>query len=214
MSVQLRTILATLPTTIHALLTIAVHVGQACRQAGSWRSKQVADPPHLLPPDDILARRHLTQTLASYAHFRLFWMSPAVLAQNGLLSALLFSVVGVLLGWALWRVAQRGSTAALVGAWLAAAVLTSALMTMQIRRTQNALGFTEAQQALFPVFWWFLPMWVAGLGAVALVVRRRVRKGEGQFSAGAAAGSLGAFWLGVLAYLLLFAVLDITSIIR
>jgi hypothetical protein len=120
----------------------------------------------------------------------------------------------VLFGWVLWRVAQRTMGAPLIGVWLGAAVIVTALMTLQIRRTQTALGLSPAQQAWFPVFWWFLPMWVAAFGAIVLTVRRRVRAGSGRFSAGVAARSLGAFWLGIVAYFIVFAALDIAAIVR
>jgi hypothetical protein len=141
-------------------------------------------------------------------------MSPTAFAQNSLSSALAFSVVGVLFSWVLWRVVQRHARGLVIGVWLGAAVGVTALMTLQIHRTQTALGVSAALTARCPVFWWFLPMWVVALEAVALTVRRRVRVGDSRFSAGVAGRSLGAFWLGVLAYFVVFVALDIAAIIR
>ncbi len=141
-------------------------------------------------------------------------MSPADLALNGLLSMLLFSAVGVLFGWALRRIAARGSVSAQVGAWLGGAVVVTVLLTMQTRRTQTALGISPEQQSQLPIFWWLLPMWIIAFGAVVLTVRRDIRIGGGRFTIRTTGRILGAFWLGVLTYLLGFAILDIAPLLR
>ena len=141
-------------------------------------------------------------------------MTPVSLAQNGLMFALIFSAVGVLFAWAIWHVGRRSGAGLVIGVWLLAAVVVSSLMLIRIRLAQAALGLSAAQQARIPVFWWFLPMWVVAFGAVVFAVRPRVPTTDSRFSASMAARSLGAFWLGLVVYFMLFAALDIAGIIR
>lgn len=141
-------------------------------------------------------------------------MTPADYAPNFLISALVLSVVGVLVGWMFWRVAQRYGRTAVLGAWVGTSLLVTTLLVLQIHQRQAALEFSADQQARFPLFWWFLPMWLVALGAVALTVRRRLRAGGGPFSMRVAARSLGAMWLGLLAYFVAFAALDAAGVVR
>jgi hypothetical protein len=129
-------------------------------------------------------------------------------------SFFVMAALGVLFGWAIWRAGTwRGARGIIIG-WVLSVVGVTALMTFQIHRTQAALGFTPEQQQRFPVFWTFLPMWGVAFGAVALVIRRAILRGEVRFTAGLAARSFGAWLMGALAFFLVFAALDIVSLLR
>jgi hypothetical protein len=101
----------------------------------------------------------------------------------------------------------------LLGAWALATLGATAAMTARIHHKQSALGLT-AQQVGFPVFWTFLPLWAVGLSCVAFTVHRRVIAGSASFGRAAALASFKAFLLGTFAYLIVFAILDIASVIH
>ena len=136
-------------------------------------------------------------------------MSRTSIALNVVLAFLVFAGAGVVFAWLAWRAAQRWGPRVLLPAWVIGALLCAGLMAARIAQQQTALGFTAAQQSQFSPFVLFLPMWAAGLGAVALVVRRRLRTGRPNFSVGTAMRSLGAFLGGSLAYFLVYAAADI-----
>ena len=141
-------------------------------------------------------------------------MDPAAIARNIISSLFVLAAVGVLFGWAIWRAGTwRGAQGMILG-WVLSVVGVTALMTFQIHRAQAALGFTPEQQQRFPAFRTFLPMWAVAFGAVALVIRRAIRRGEVRFTAGLAARSFGAWLLGALAFFLVFAALDVASLLR
>jgi hypothetical protein len=141
-------------------------------------------------------------------------VTAAVAVQHALLSFLLMATVGVAFGWAAWRVGRRWGGRAIAFGWAAAVLVATGLMTLQIHRTQAALGFTPAQQARFPVFATFLPMWAAALGAVALVARRQLRTGAERFTPGFAGRSFGAWLLGAFAFFVVYAAFDVAAILR
>jgi len=137
-----------------------------------------------------------------------------LLAQNVLLALLTFAAVGLLFAWAAWHAARRWGGAGLAAAWAGGAILAAVLMTARVHQQQAALGFTPAQQQRFPVFTTFLPMWAAGFGGVALMLRGRRRRGTDGFSLGVAGRSLAAFVGGVVAFLLVYAALDVAALLR
>jgi hypothetical protein len=134
-------------------------------------------------------------------------------AQHVLLAFCLMAAAGVAFGWAAWLAGRRWGARAVALAWVLAVLAATGLMTAQIRQTQAALGLT-AQAARTPVFATFLPMWAAALGAVALVVRRRLRTGGTRYTVGLAARSFGAWLLGALAFFVVYAALDIAALLR
>lgn len=141
-------------------------------------------------------------------------MNSAVIAQRAGLAFLVMGAIGVFFGWMAWYVSKRWGDWGVGLAWAIGALLVTALMTFQIHRTQTALGFTPAQQQRFSVFPTFLPMWATALGAVALTVRQRIRAGAARFTVGIAGRCLSAWLLGVLAFFVVYAILDISPILR
>ena len=121
--------------------------------------------------------------------------------------------IGVVFGWAIWHTGRsHGGRAMLVG-WAAAAVIVTALMTFRVHLAQATLGFSPEQQARIPIFGMFLPLWATSLGGVTFVVWRAIRRGADRFTLSLAGRSFGAWLLGALAYLIVFATLDFTSLL-
>lgn len=141
-------------------------------------------------------------------------MELGVVIRNAVISFLVMAAVGVLFGWAIWRAGQWRGGWAMLAAWALAAVIATALMTFQIHRTQAALGVTAEQQQRIPIFGMFFPLWAAALGAVSLVLRRAMRRGADRFTPALAARIFGAWLLGALAFLVVFAALDFASLLK
>lgn len=140
-------------------------------------------------------------------------MEPGSILGNIALVFLAVAAIGVVFGWAIWHAGRwRGHWAMLVG-WAATAVITTALMTFRIHLAQAALGFTPEQEGLINIFGMFLPFWAAALGAVTLVVWRAIRGGADRFTLSLAARSFGAALLGALLFFVVFATLDIASLL-
>jgi VIT1/CCC1 family predicted Fe2+/Mn2+ transporter len=136
------------------------------------------------------------------------------LALRIILGFVAFGAVGVLFGWLAHTVALRYAAWALVPVWALATAAATTAMTARIHQQQTALGLTAAQQARFPVFWMSLPLWAVGLACGAFVVRRRSIASGGPFGRRDAIASFKAFLLGAVVYLVVFAFLDLTSIIH
>lgn len=84
---------------------------------------------------------------------------------------------------------------------------------VRIRQQQLALGFSADEQHLLRAYVMFFPMWAIGLGAVALVIRARVRASDTQFSTATAARSSGALLAGFVGYFIVYAALDAAGVI-
>ena len=141
-------------------------------------------------------------------------MELGVAVGNVVISFVLMALAGVLFGWAIWRAGRwRGGWAMLAG-WAIAVFIATALTVFQIHRTQSALGVTPEQQQRVPAFEMFFPLWATALGVVSLVLRRAMRRGADRFTPALAARSFGAWLLGALAFLVVFAVLDFASLIQ
>lgn len=136
------------------------------------------------------------------------------LALSFLLVPVACAVVGVVFGWLAHSLALRYRTWVVILAWVLVTLAATAAMTARIHQQQTALGLTDEQQARFPVFGMFLPLWAAGLACVAFVARRQAVASRGSFGSRGALASLKAFLLGAVAYLVIFAILDVTSLIR
>ena len=108
---------------------------------------------------------------------------------------------------------RRWGSRGLAVVWIGGAFAITALMAVGIHRQQTALGFSAEQQRQFAVFPKFLPMWALALGAVALVLRARIRAGEARFTVTTAARSLGAFFAGVIGFFLVYAAMDIAGML-
>ena len=140
-------------------------------------------------------------------------MEPGGILGNIALVFLAVAAIGVAYGWAIWHAGRwRGGWVMLVG-WTAAAVIITALMTFRIHVAQAALGFTPEQQGRINIFGMFLPFWAAALGGVTLVVWRAIRRGADRFTLSLAARSFGAALLGALLFFVVFATLDIASLL-
>jgi hypothetical protein len=140
-------------------------------------------------------------------------MNASFIAQNIAFVVLAFTAAGVVFAWAAWHAGRRWGSRGLAIAWILGAFAITGLMAARIHQQQAALGFTAEQQQRFSAFAEFLPMWVLAFGAVALVVRARLRAGEAKFTAGTAARSLGAFLAGVVAFFLVYAAMDIAALL-
>lgn len=133
-------------------------------------------------------------------------MAPGSILGNSAIAFLVMGAIGVVFGWAVWHAGRsRGGRAMLVG-WIAAAAIVTAPMTFQIH-------LAPEQQASIPIFGMFLPFWAASTGGVTLVVWRAIRRGADRFTLSLAGRSFGAWLPGALAYLIVFATLDVTSLL-
>ena len=140
-------------------------------------------------------------------------MTPTIIAGNSAIAFLVMGAIGVLFGWVIFRVGRWRGGWAMTAGWAAAAVIFTALMTFRIHLAEAKLGFTPEQQARMPIFSMFLPMWAAALGGVTVVVWRSIARGVDRFTPALAARSFGAWLLGAFLFFMVFAVLDVTSML-
>ena len=116
--------------------------------------------------------------------------------------------------WLAWAAGRRWGGTGLVFAWLIGALVLASVMTWRVRQQQTAMGVSADMQAQLAVFPRLLPLLAIALGATALVVRKRLQSGQNTFSVGVAIGSAGAFLAGVIAFFVVYALLDLTSLLR
>jgi hypothetical protein len=141
-------------------------------------------------------------------------VNASFVAQSILLVLLALAAAGILFAWAAWHMTRRWGPRGLAIAWITGTVAITAIMAARSHQQQAALGFSAEQQRAFAAFPRFLPMWAVAFGAVALVLRARLRAREAQFSAGTALRTLGAYIAGVIGFFLVYAAIDFASLFR
>jgi len=88
--------------------------------------------------------------------------------------------------------------------WLVTTALLDGAFVVRLSRRQAELNVPDFLQAPFPAFWLYFPMWAMAVGAVALYIANRHRKGKGGFTLGVALASTGLFLAGVVASSVVF----------
>jgi hypothetical protein len=134
--------------------------------------------------------------------------SPQILARFAFV-LVLFPLVGLGFAWLAWRIGRAWGGVALVGAWIVASSLATGLMALRIHQQQAALGFTVEQQQRAPIDEWFLPFWLVVFGTVAWRVHSRRHSSSSSFDRSIARSSLGALFVGFIAYFIVFVAYDI-----
>jgi hypothetical protein len=112
------------------------------------------------------------------------------------LTALVASGFAALADW----LARRHGTRMILPLWFVTTVLLDAAFVFNLSRRQSGMDVPDTVLA-FPLFWFYFPMWALSLGAVALYIARRHRRGKVGLTTGAAAASTGLFIAGNIAFL-------------
>ena len=106
------------------------------------------------------------------------------------------------------RIAQRHTPAAVVPLWALASALVTGAFVWRLALVQRGLTVPPFAAAPFPVFWHFLALYALGFGAVSLVVTRRHRRGRTGVDVSLGLRSIGAFFGGVVVWMLAQAAWD------
>ena len=95
--------------------------------------------------------------------------------------------------------ARRHGARMILPLWLAGTVLIDGAFVLRLSRLQAGMNVPDDFAAPLPAFWLYFPMWAMTLGAVALYIARRHRKGKVGFTIGVALASTGLFMAGAIA---------------